>query len=289
MNRSYFSCLTAHAASRLAVILGTNEIASAVAVHLQREGWRVILSYDSFPPVIRRAMAFHDVLFGDCVRVDGVQGERAETTHEIVRALAPPSSVAVTPLHLTDLLAVFSLDALVDARMHKHHATPDLRGNARITVGLGPNFEVGTNCDIAVETRPLRNGKIVKIGATDAADGIASQLGDFGAERFVYSDTAGLWHAPVDIGTRVFKNFVVGHLDGRPIHAPLDGIIRGIVRDGLSVPAGVKLLEIDPRGRQASWTGIDARGRDIAEATVKAIRLKADSLAARAAAAMSYL
>lgn len=289
MSRSYFSSLTAHSASRLAVILGTNEIASAVAVHLQREGWRVILSHDSYPPVIRRAMAFHDVLFGDCIRINGVQGERAETTRGIVKALAPPDSVAVTPLHLTDLLAVFSLDALVDARMHKHRTTPDLRGNARVTVGLGPNFQVGANCDIAVETRPLCSGTIVKIGATDAADGVASRLGNFGAERFVYSDRAGLWHAPVDIGVRVFKNFVVGHLDGLPVHAPLDGIIRGIVRDGLSVPAGVKLLEIDPRGRQASWTGIDARGRDIAEATVKAIQLKTDSLAAPATAAMSRL
>lgn len=49
----------------LAIILGTNEIASAIAVHLHRAGWACILSNDPFPPVIRRRMAFHDVLFGD--------------------------------------------------------------------------------------------------------------------------------------------------------------------------------------------------------------------------------
>ena len=44
----------------------------------------------------------------------------------------------------------------------------------------------------------------------------------------------------------------------------------GIVRDGLEVPAGVKLLEIDPR-KQPGWTGIDERGRGIAQATLNAI------------------
>jgi xanthine dehydrogenase accessory factor len=65
---------------------------------------------------------------------------------------------------------------------------------------------------------------------------------------------------------------VLGHLSGVPIAAPRDGILRGIVRDGSEIAAGVKLLEIDPRGRFAQWTGIDERGRAIAKATLTAIR-----------------
>jgi len=42
----------------LAVILGTDEIASAVAVNLYRSGYCVVLSHDPLPPVIRRKMAF---------------------------------------------------------------------------------------------------------------------------------------------------------------------------------------------------------------------------------------
>jgi len=30
------------------------------------------------------------------------------------------------------------------------------------------------------------------------------------------------------------------------------------------VPEGVKLLEVDPRGAKANWTGIDSRGKIIA-------------------------
>lgn len=264
---------------RLVVILGTNEIASAVAVNLRHAGWHVILSHDPFPPVVRRGMAFHDVLFGDRRVIDGVEGVQTESEREIRAAILNPDRVAVTDLQFTDLLTIHSLEVLVDARMQKHCAAPDYRGVARVTVGLGPLFRVGINCDIAVETKPTRNGYIVTAGSTDEADGISSRLGGVGPERFVYSDRSGRWHTPVDIGAPAFSRFVLGHLDGRPVHAPLDGTVRGVVRDGLQVPAGVKLVEIDPRGRNARWTGIDNRGRCIAEATAKAIRIKLQQLA----------
>jgi xanthine dehydrogenase accessory factor len=289
MSDRYFSAFNAHASTPPVIVLGTNEIASAVAVHLKAGGSRVILSHDSFPPVIRRAMAFHDALFGDRVFVEWVEGERAETAMEIASVLKKPGYVAVTPLHLTDLIASFSPQVLVDARIQKHRVTPDYRGIVRLTVGLGPNFVVGVNCDIAVETRPAKNGTIVRHGRTDQADGMAQTLGGVGAERFVYSDRQGHWHTRIEIGMRAFKGFVLGHLDGLPVHAPIDGMLRGIVRDSTTVPAGVKLLEIDARGRNARWTGIDDRGRAIAEATMKAIGLHVSQRAMMEAVPGPYL
>jgi xanthine dehydrogenase accessory factor len=268
------------APSPFAIILGTNEIASAVAVHLRRIGWSVILSHDPLLPVIRRAMAFHDALFDDRPMVEEIRGERVKTACEIVGAVDAPNRVAVTWLGLADLLALGLPLVLVDARMQKHHVVPDLRNLAGITVGLGPNFAVGRNCDIAVETQPAQCGLVISAGRTQAADGRSRLLGGIGAERFVYSDQIGRWHTPVEIGTRVFKGVVMGYLDRLPVRSPMDGVVRGIVRDGLDVPAYVKLVEIDPRGRHASWTGIDEPGRRIADATVKAIKGKVLQLAA---------
>ncbi|HVZ52132.1 MAG TPA: xanthine dehydrogenase [Pseudolabrys sp.] len=251
--------------------MGTNEIASAVAVHLHRARYSVVLSHDPQPPVIRRKMAFHDVLFGEALEVDGVAGERVDNGMQVFNRRSP-DGVLVTGLGLLDLLAVRSVDLLVDARMQKRQITPDLRRLARMAVGLGPGFSTAANCDIAIETRPARIGVVVRDGWTDAPDGAASPLGELGSERFVYSTAPGRWHTPVEIGSRVFRGFVLGHLAGAPVRAPRDGILRGIVRDGSEVPAGVKLLEIDPRGRDAQWTGIDQRGHAIAEATLAAIK-----------------
>lgn len=264
--------------SRVAVVMGTNEIASAVAVHLHRDGWRVVLSHDPHPPVIRRRMAFHDALFGDPAEVSGVRGVCAETSLAVSWLLSQ-GEVAVTPLGLLDLIPIAAFQVLVDARMQKRERHPDLRHLAQLTVGLGPGFAVNKNCDIAVETWPERSGRVVHRGNTEAADGKARLLGGAGPERFVYSAEPGRWRCAVDIGTRVFKNFPIGILNGAAVCAPLDGILRGVVRDGTEVPGGVKLLEIDPRGRNACWTGIDQRGAAIAQATMAAIASKLNEAA----------
>lgn len=252
------------------LVLGTNEIASAVAVTLTGAGCAVAMSHDPYPPVIRRGMAFHDALFGERREIEGVACERADTMAAMARVHAD-GNVAVTELHLTELIALRTPAVIVDARMQKHRATPDLRGIARITVGLGPHFEVGINCDIAIETHPCDTGAMVLSGATRPADGKARDLGGAGRERFVYAAHEAVWHTPVDIGTRIYKGLQLGSLGGEPVLAPIDGILRGIVRDGARVPARVKLLEIDPRGRSASWTGMDARGRAIAAGVAGAV------------------
>lgn len=259
-------------AGGFAVVLGTNEIASAVAVHLHREGCCVVMSHDPFPPVIRRKMAFHDALYGDEVTVEGVRGERVDHATQIFKALRRSDNVLVSWLALPDLLPIGAVDVLIDARMQKHRVTPDLRGLARISVGLGPGFSTAVNCDVAIETRPGRSGLIVGAGWTDAADGVASPLGCVGAERFEYSQASGRWRTAVEIGSRVFSGFTIGHLGGVPVRAPCDGILRGVVRDGQDVPQGVKLLEVDSRGRHAQWTGIDDRGRGIAKAVLRAVQ-----------------
>jgi xanthine dehydrogenase accessory factor len=268
---------------QMAVILGTNEIASAIAVNLHRDRCGVVLSHDPAPPVIRRKMAFHDALFDDAVSVDGIEARRADTGIEIRSLLRTDDAVIITELGLLDLIVVRTLDLLIDARMQKYHTVPDLRPLARFTIGVGPGFTAGVNCHAAVETRPGKVGRVLLRGTTDAADGVPRRLGGCYEERFVRSDNAGRWHTAIEIGTRVFKDFVIGHLGHAPVRAPFDGALRGVVRDGTEVPAGVKLLEIDPRGRRATWSGIDPRSQLIADAVTKAIELREAAVPKRAA------
>lgn len=257
-----------------ALILGTNEIASAVAVRMRRAGFACVLSHDPFPPVIRRGMAFHDALFGETVVLEGFAGRRADGAVEVFAALDDPDAVAVSPLAVSDLIALRMPDALIDARLQKYSVTPDWRHIAKVTVGLGPNFAVGVNCDVAIETRPDHVGRILRRGATEPGDHSPRDLGGVGAERFVYADSDGPWRTALDFGARVYKGMVIGRLGGTPVTAPRDGVLRGVLRDGLNAFAGAKLLEIDPRGRNAAWTGIDERGEIIARAVVEAVRLK---------------
>jgi hypothetical protein len=260
---------------RFAVILGTNEIASATAVRLHQQGYFTVLSHDPFPPVIRRRMAFHDALFDDAITLDGISASRADGLRDLLLLRLQGRHVAVTEMGLTDLLVLQIPDLLIDARMQKYQLTPDLRHLARLTIGLGPSFAAGENCDLAIETRPDRRGRIVQNGATDRPDGTPRALGGRGEERFVRAGFAGRWHTPLEIGTRIFKDFSVGFLDNLPVLAPFDGILRGVVRDGQEVQPGVKLLEMDPRGRGAIWWGLEEHAVNIANAVLKALILHA--------------
>jgi hypothetical protein len=257
---------------RLAIVLGTNEIASAVAVFLRKGGWSVVLSYDPAPPVMRRGMAFHDALFGDPTYLEGIVANRIDFIMEVYDVFAHVDRVAITWLGLTDLLVLGSIDLLIDARMQKHSQKPDLRGLAKMAVGLGPGFLVHSNCDIAIETKPALNGTILTYGFTEPADGKSVCLGSAAGERFVRAEHEGLWRTSLDLGIRVYKDVIVGHHDAEPVKAPIDGVLRGLVRDGTEIPAEAKILEIDPRGgRRARWTGIDERPRQIAAATRRAV------------------
>lgn len=257
----------------LAIVLGTNEIATAVAVYLHRAQRAVVLALDPYPPVIRRALAFHDALYGEAKSVEGVHALRCDRITEIAATLATPAQVAITPLGLTDLLVLGAVEMIIDARMQKHTPRQDFRGLAPMVIGLGPGFCVGRNCDLAVETKPLMIGVLVEGGETEPADGISEPLSGAGRERFVYAPFEGRWRTPFEIGRRVYKGMAIGHLDAERISAPIDGLLLGIARDGTEIPEGVKLLEIDPHIFRARHGQMDERPRLIAEATLRAVRI----------------
>jgi hypothetical protein len=86
---------------------------------------------------------------------------------------------------------------------------------------------------------------------------------------------AGAWRTPLQLGAHVFRNLLIGRLDGDPIHAPGDGVLTGLVRDGTKVLPGVDLFEIDPRVREARWLGLSARGCAAAAALLEDLAARA--------------
>lgn len=271
----------------LAVVLGSNEVASAIGARLARSRRAVVLSHDPLPPVLRRGMAFHDALWGEEVVVDGVRARAVENLLELLAVGEAGAAVAITRMGLVDLMPLGRFDLLVDARLHKYAVTPDLRPFADATIGLGPGFTAAVDCDVAVETHPDRLGLLVTRGATAPPDGAPPRLGGHGEARYARAAFAGTWRTALPIGVRVYRGQRVGRLDREPVRAPMDGILRGLVRDGAEVPAAAKLVEVDPRPRrEAAWTGVDPRGRILAEAVIEAVGLLADRASMRALASL---
>jgi hypothetical protein len=238
----------------LAIVLGTNDVASAMAVRLYQAGWAVVAADRLDAPAARRGMAFHDALFGDPIELDGVGPVPAETTLAVMDGLARRAGVVVTPLGFSDLVHLGPVQLLVDARLEFFAAKPHLRCLARLTVGVGAGFIADENCDFAV--------------------GVARSESDGRLQRR-QAHCAGAWRTPLQLGAHVFRNLLIGRLDGDPIHAPADGVVTALVRDGTKVLPGVDLFEIEPRVREACWTGLSERGRSAAAALVEELAARA--------------
>ena len=250
------------------LVLGSGDVGSAVAHALFRHGLPVVLQDDPMPAATRRGMAFTDALFDGAAELDGVAARRVA-----FGALAPdPSFIPVLAGCAEDFLASVAWDAVIDARMRKRSIPPDRRACAPLVIGLGPNFIPGGNCHVAVETSRENLGAIVRDGATLPLRGEPAAIEGIARDRYVYAPNSGTVATAFAIGADVSAGTVVATIDGIAVAAPISGRLRGLVRSGVPVRAGMKVMEVDPRGAEARVFGIDRRPRAIAEAVLRIVQ-----------------
>lgn len=254
------------------VVRGIGDVASAVAHGLFLAGLPVVVHDVPAPLTTRRRMAFADAMFDGQARLAGVGARRADSLDALERLLAAGRELPATSLDLHGLLGWLRPRVLIDARMRKRAEPEDQRALAPLVIGLGPNFVAGANVHLAVETEwGERLGVVLDRGATAPLRGEPRTLAGHGRERFVYAARDGCFRTHACIGARVTAGAAVGRLDAEAVAAPLTGWVRGLVRDGLQVPAGTRLLEIDPRLDAPELTGLGRRPQRIANAVLAAI------------------
>ena len=244
------------------LILGLTDVASAVAHQLVRDGWMVMMSQQKAPTAHRRGMAYTDAYWDDHAVLDGIACVRLAALEDWSNNWHSQPLVLMTE---TPLLPDPRLPILIDARMQKRTIPPDQRSSAALLIGLGPGFQVGQNCHLAIETCWGDTfGALITTGSTQALSGEPRPIEGYGRERILYAPKNGLWESTYQIGDPVTAGDVVGHVGQQPLKAPLTGVLRGLTRPGLTVKAGTKLVEVDPRGEQSLVFGIGERPRRIA-------------------------
>jgi xanthine dehydrogenase accessory factor len=254
------------------LVLGSGDVASAVAHALFLAGHSVVLHDEQRPPHARRGMAFVGALFDGTARLEGVLGKRAKCLEDVLRMVQCRRAVPLADIDCTVLREQLRPDVLVDARMRKRAIPEALRGLAPITIGLGPNFVAGGNVDVAVETAwGARLGTVLRSGSTQTLEGEPRALGGHGRERFVYAPAAGTFRTHLRIGDRVEQGEQVGQIGEVPVRAPLSGWLRGLSHDGAWVAHGTKVLEVDARDDPASFQRLGERPRRIAEGVLAAL------------------
>jgi xanthine dehydrogenase accessory factor len=186
--------------------------------------------------------------------------------------LACGRAIPVCTFKLDEALQLMHPDVLIDARMRKRSVPDGQLGLAPLTIGLGPNFTAGINVDVAIETAWGESlGQILHEGATQPLEGEPREIEGLGRERCVYATEQGVLMTELAIGEWVEAGEAVATLNGHVICAPISGHVRGICHGDVPVPAGGKILEIDPRRDNASLFGLGERPLRIAEAVLRAL------------------
>ncbi len=237
--------------SKVALIRGTGDVASAVAVFLRGAGFRVVLHDEPRPTHTRRGMAFADALYEGCARLVGVLAKRVRTLDDLPHMARCGKALPVTALPFDEVIGHLTADVLIDARMRKRSVPEAQRGLARVTIGLGPNFEAGANVDVAVETAwGAELGRPVLFGPTQPLEGEPMPIAGHARDRYVYSPAAGVFRTSLAIGALVSAGDCVGEIDAVAICAPLSGCLRGLTHDGARFR----------RGRRSSrWTPVQTQ------------------------------
>jgi xanthine dehydrogenase accessory factor len=213
-------------------------------------------------------------VFAGAIDVDGVPARRVDRS-DLRAALASserfvPVCVDAEGLSLRELRP----DVLVDGRMAKRNlgTTPD---DAPIVIGLGPGFVAPTQVHAVIETqRGAELGIVRWQGEAQADTGRPAEVLGHTLARVLRAPVSGRFHARRAIGDLIACGETVAEVEGQPVVSALDGLLRGLLADGVRVDAGVKVGDVDPRGRAVDPYRISEKGRAIAAGTLEAILLR---------------
>ena len=226
---------------------GGGDLASGVVLRLHRSGINVVVCELPQPLAVRRAVSFAEAVYEGMHTVEGVTGRLVQPNQIPTILDAGEIPVLIDPQ--AEILARFPFLVVVDARLTKKQAEM-LQVEVPLRIGLGPGFRVGENCDAVIETRRSHTlGRVYWHGSAQADSG--QPEGD--PKRVLRAPETGIFVSHKRIADHCEAGELIGEIalekNNREtaILAPLSGVLRGLIRDGIQVTGGLKIGDIDPR------------------------------------------
>ena len=259
----------------LIIVRGGGDLATGTIYKLYQCGFPVLILEIPNPSAIRRNVAFSEAVYQGRQTVEDVECVLAGSEEEAANLLEKGIlTLLVDPEGKS--IEKFKPMAVVDGILAKKNLGTH-RGMAGITVALGPGFEAGKDVDAVIETqRGHRLGRVMYEGCAAKNTGIPGIIGGYGKERVIHSPAEGVFQSVRKITDTVKKDEIIAYIQTEgeevPVTATIDGILRGVIRDGYPVPKGFKIADIDPRlSEYNNCFTISDKARCIAGGAVEAI------------------
>lgn len=258
------------------IVRGGGDLATGVIHRLWRAGFAPLVLECAQPAAIRRQVALCEAIYSGRASVEGMTGVRVDDLREAETVLAA-GDVPLLSDARAECVKIWRPHVLIDAIIAKKNLGTSI-DMAPLVIALGPGFRAGTDAHAVVETQRGHNlGRIITDGCAAPNSGVPGSIAGFSAERVLHAPCAGSLHIVRDIGSVVAKDEVIAEIFTEsgarvPVLATLDGIVRGMIREGFAVTRGFKIADIDPRREElANCCTISDKARCIAGSVLELV------------------
>ncbi|SQC92234.1 selenium-dependent molybdenum hydroxylase system protein, YqeB family [Cedecea neteri] len=114
-------------------------------------------------------------------------------------------------------------------------------------------------------------GQVIYEGRAQENTGVPGNIMGHTSRRVIRAPGAGVMRNRVRLGDVVSEGDVIALVGEVEIRAPLSGMVRGLLNDGLVVDTGFKIGDIDPRGEKADYTSVSDKARAIGGGVLEAL------------------
>ncbi|MCL5997883.1 MAG: selenium-dependent molybdenum cofactor biosynthesis protein YqeB [Chloroflexi bacterium] len=230
----------------VAIVKGAGDLGTGAAYRLWRAGFRVLCVDLVKPLVIRRGVAFASALYDARITVDGAQAERIMFVDEAVYSWQH-NAIPVIAQPAARVVDILRPQVLVDAILAKINTGTRIT-DAPVVIACGPGFTAGTDCHAVIETQRGHNlGRVLWTGSAAPNTGMPGKVGGEDVLRVVRAPCAGRMYGRKAIGDRVKPGDIIAQVGNTTVPAPLEGVLRGVLHDGVQVEENMKIADIDPR------------------------------------------
>jgi len=267
-------CMTRKLSKLIVLIRGGGEVASGIAHRLHCSHFRVCLTEIDNPLAVSRGTTFSEAVFDGAKVIMGVKAELVSTSTENIYRVWQLGNIPIVIDPEATIKKKIKPDVLVDAIMTKRNTGTKVT-DAPLVIGVGPGFHAGRDVHIVVESNHSNNlGRVILEGEAEKNAGMPVVIGGLTKERVVWSPKEGIFASNQETGDSVVAGEVVGWIGDLPLKAPISGMLRGLLRNGVRVSKGSKLIEVDPVNDAAICYVIRDKMRAIGGGVLEAIMLK---------------
>ncbi len=263
----------------LVVVRGAGDLATGVIIRLWRSGYRIVALECSAPTAIRRTVAFSEAVYKGVATVEGLNARLVPDPRAALALLEKGGEIPVLVDPEASSLKELSPTALIDAIIAKQNLGTT-GAMAPLVIGLGPGFVAGEDgivyIDAVIETNRGHDlARIIWKGRAAIDTGIPGDLGGASEGRVLKAEVQGRIMPLEEIGAYVRSGqpiaFIATHNGDMMVYSKIDGILRGMIRPGFEVWAGLKIADVDPRGREENCATVSDKARALGGAVLEAL------------------